>query len=98
MKRNYLFVSLTLLIIFIFPLSCAYSLFNTLTEADFLTTGVKYEAADTEDLFIDKQNIVGVMPSPFFVCMFMETELFASPLDISLPTSLQGLSYSILRC
>ena len=98
MKKNYLFIYLTLMIIFIFPLSCAYSFFNTLTEADFLTRGVKYEATDTEDLFIDKQNMVGVIPSPFSVSIFMETELFGSQLDVSVPLSLQDLTYSILRC
>jgi len=98
MKRNYLFIFLTFLIIFIFPLSCAYSFFNTLTEADFLTKGVKYEATDTEDLFIDKQNMVGVIPSPFSVSIFMATEFLGSQLDISVPPSQQGLAYSILRC
>ncbi len=83
---------------FIFLLAFAYSNYNDLVEADFLTRGAKFEAADLNDLWVDKQINLDFPPT--------ESLIIASP-TISLHRLLISVSYqvpsidsffSVLRC
>ncbi len=56
MKRRAFFIVVLFGISLLLPLACAYTSYNIIVEADFLTNGVKFEAIDTENLLLDKQN------------------------------------------
>ncbi len=98
MKRNSLFIFLILSVSLLLPLACAYSCYNLIMEADFLRNGVKYEAVDVENLLLDKQNLLGMISSPFSVLLFLKDGFFAPFLDffLSIPATYQ--TSSILRC
>ncbi len=83
---------------FLFPLSCAYSSYDVILEADFLTDGLKYEALDKENLFFDKQNLVGIIFDGFLPFLFLRDNFSGSFLNLSLITSGSLQSSSPLRC
>jgi hypothetical protein len=96
MKRE----RLTLIILFmtfLFAFTCAYSLFNVLTEADLLC-GKKYEAQDIEDLYAEKQSnpvtalVIPALfpPLPDILFEFLPTS--------STPNILFTPTFSVLRC
>ena len=64
MKRERLFFPIAVVISFLLPLSCAYDCYDDLREVDFLTRGTKYEAADIDNLLVDKHSLTGVNPPP----------------------------------
>jgi hypothetical protein len=83
---------------FIFILAYANFNYNILIEADFITHGKKFEAADLDNLWADKQINLDFMPG--------ESLIISSPV-INLPglliwTSFQVVSanslFSVLRC
>jgi hypothetical protein len=82
---------------FLFTFTCAYSLFDAIREADFLS-GKKYEATDVEDLYAEKQS----SPSAALV----SPALFSPLLDIifgflsssSTPNILFTPTFPVLRC
>ena len=45
-------------ILILFQAAAAHSYYDSLIEADFLGTGLKFEAADVDTLYVDKQNSV----------------------------------------
>jgi hypothetical protein len=96
MKKDRLFILLIFMISFLLPLSCAFSCYDVIVEADFLRNGVKYEAVDIENLFLDKQNLTGVIPFP--CCLFFEDKFFELLLGFSIPTPLIHPTSSVLRC
>jgi hypothetical protein len=98
MKRDHFFILLIFVISFLLPLSRAYSFYDCIVEADFLTPDQKYEAADIEDFFIDKQNLSGVTHQPFLSSFFLEYKFLASLLFFSLPASLMHPTSPVLRC
>ncbi len=99
MKGDYLFFILLIFAIsFLVPLSCAYSHYNDLIEADFLTHGKKYEAADLEDLCVDKQVLNWVAPPPIPVFLFLEYDFFSFLLAASFPAPLIQPTSTVLRC
>jgi len=55
MRQKIFPVLLVTAVSFFFVYSSAYSNYNSLIEADFLTCGLKFEAADNDDLLVDKQ-------------------------------------------
>ena len=65
-KRSSIFGSLVIISIFLF--SPAYIDYQVLIEADFLSSGEKYEDRDVEDFLLDKQLnfIVQSSPMPTF--------------------------------
>ncbi len=65
MKKGSLFTLVLLAISFLLPLTCAYSSYDILVEADFLSHGVTYEDMDKETLLLDKQNVLGIVLHPF---------------------------------
>jgi len=82
---------------FLFAFTCAYSLFDAIREADFLS-GKKYEATDIEDVYAEKQS------SPD--AALVSPTLFSPLLDIifgflpssSTPNIFFTPTFSVLRC
>lgn len=96
-KRKNILIYWVLVFSLIFPLSSAYSYYNVLAEADFLYRGQKFEAADLEDLFAEKQTIWEFEPNAFSVICPLEA-LFQQATGFFAPIlSLNPLS-SVLRC
>jgi hypothetical protein len=50
------------MISFFFQLGASHSYYESLIEADFLGCGLKFEAADLENLFVDKQKSFEIAP------------------------------------
>jgi hypothetical protein len=98
MKRDRLFFSIVLAISFLFPFSCAYAYYDDIVEADFLTLGTKYEAADIDNLVVDKFNLTGVTP-PLVSTFFFSGDNFWGPhLYFPLSTYPNHPASSVLRC
>jgi hypothetical protein len=98
MKRGHFFILLIFLTSFLLPLSCACSSYNSIVEADFLTPDQKIEAVDAENLFIDKQNLSGVIPQPSLSSLFIKDNFLPTLLPFSFPAPLMHSTSSILRC
>ncbi len=98
MKRNFLFSLLIFAVSFLLPLSGAYSCYNVIMEADFLTTGVKFEAVDKDNLLLDKQNLMGMIPTPFSSLLFLRDNFFDPFSDSSLSIPAPHQTSSLLRC
>jgi hypothetical protein len=45
-----------------FQVGASHSYYESLVEADFLGHGLKFEAADLENLFVDKQKSLEILP------------------------------------
>lgn len=98
LKRFKRIAPLIIGICFIFPLSSIYFHYNALVEADFLYFGLKFEASDLEDLFVDKQNIWDFRPIQVFALPLSDTG-FYKELTHSCPIILSPDQDSpILRC
>ena len=83
-------------ICFFFQLGASHSDYESLIEADFLGHGLKFEAADLENLFVDKQKSLEISPQPssivcledinpfeqFFSLYFQEPATNKSPLTL----------------
>jgi hypothetical protein len=98
MRQKTIPVLLVMVISFLFLFSSAYSSYNSLTEADFLASGLKFEAADNDDLLVDKQIHLDFALGLFSTVGSLEADL----LEKVTPSSLQvpGIDppLSILRC
>ena len=98
MKRDRLSFLIILAISFLFPLSCAYAHYNDIVEADFLTFGTKYEAADIENLVVDKYNLTGVTPPLVSTFLYFKENFWGPYWDFPLSTPPSHLASSVLRC
>jgi len=98
MKRDRLSFLFIVAISFLFPLSCAYAYYNDIMEADFLTRGTKYEAADIENLVIDKYNLIGVTPPLGSTFLYPKENFLGTYLDFPLSTPPHHPASSVLRC
>jgi len=98
MKRDHLSFLIIVAISFLFPLSCAYAHYNDIMEADFLTRGTKYEAADIENLVVDKYKLTGVNPPLVSTFLYLKENFLGSYLDFPLSTPPNHLASSVLRC
>ncbi len=98
MKKGPLFILLIFAVSVLMPLACAYSSYDVITEADFFTNGVKFEAVDIENLLADKQNLMGIIPNPFYLLLFIRDNFFEpfSLFSPSIPAIHQ--TSSLLRC
>jgi len=82
---------------FLFAFTCAYSLFDAIREADFLS-GKKYEATDIEDVYAEKQsspNAALVSPTLFSPLLDI---IFGFLPSSSTPNLLFTPTFSVLRC
>lgn len=91
-------ISLILSLSFLLPLASAYSNYNTLLEADFLTQGAKFEAGDLNDLWIDKHANLDFMPSESFIIASPELSVHGPLITSSYQVVSIDSSFSVLRC
>ncbi len=91
MKKGHLFIAFVFATSLLFPLSCAYSGYMDIVDADFLSGGKKYEAADPHDVAADKPSLPGIisltssaLPSFFDLSLF---SLFPAFSNLSLSIS-----------
>jgi hypothetical protein len=91
-------VFLVMAISFLFFFSSAYSYYNTLIEADFLTVGVKFEAADIDDLLVDKQIHVDFATGLFSTIGSLGADLLLKPTPSSFQVPGLDPLLSVLRC
>lgn len=93
-RSTFLIVGISL----IFSLALAYSNYNAMVEADFLTLGIKFEAGDIDDFFIDKQINWDFIPNESLVIGSLEIDLHR----LLVVSSFQVVSitppFSVLRC
>jgi hypothetical protein len=97
-KTKFLLVFSVLGISLIFLSSSTFSYYDKMVEADFFNSGKKYEARDVEDLLIDKQSPLGVIPNPFSLFLFLEDNFLGFFSSFSLSTPLLHPTSSVLRC
>jgi hypothetical protein len=94
-KRPITFFMLFVTLLFAFV--CAYSLFDKVREADFLS-GNKYEDRDIEGLYAEKgSNLAGVVVSTALFSPLPDTLFRLSPSFFS-PNTLLVTTLSVLRC
>jgi hypothetical protein len=98
MRQKIFAVLLVTAVSFFFLSSSAYSNFNSLIEADFLTRGLKFEAADNDDLLVDKQTHVDFALGLFSIVGCLGAGLFEKPSPSSFEVPGMDLPFSILRC
>ncbi len=98
MKRGCLFVTLAFVVSLLLPWAIAYSSYDAVTEADFFTKGVKYEAVDIENLYADKQNVIAIIAAPFLPLFFLGDNFFGLFLHFSRPIDALPQIFSFLRC
>jgi len=98
MKRDRLSFAIILGISFLLPLSCAYDYYDDIMEADFLTFGTKYEAADIDNLLVDKHNFAGLNPPPVSTLLYFAGNFWSLYGFFPLATPLNQPSSSVLRC
>jgi hypothetical protein len=94
-KKPIIFFRLFVTLLFAF--ACAYSLFDTVREADFFSDK-KYEARDIEDLCAEKgSNLDAVLVSPTLFLPLPDTLFEFFPVFFS-PNTLLVTTFSVLRC
>ena len=98
MKRNKRLAPLIIAISLILLMSSVYFHYYSLIEADFLYRGLKFESSDLEDLFVDKQNIWDLKPSPFFAFSLSDTALHSEITSFSSVLPNFDPFPAILRC
>ncbi len=98
MKRGPFSILLIFALTFLLPLSCAYSCYDVIAEADFLTDGSKYEALDAENLLVDRQNLMGMIPNPLSSLLSLGDNLFEPFSHFSPPIPAINQTSSLLRC
>jgi hypothetical protein len=98
MKKNKRLAPLIIAISLILLMSTAYFHYYSLVEADFLYRGLKFESSDLEDLFVDKQNIWDLKPSPFFAFSLPDSALHSEITSFSSVLPDSDPSPAILRC
>ena len=98
MTRKIIPVLLVMTISFFFLFSSAYSNYNSLIEADFFTCGLKFEAADIDDLLVDKQIHVDFALGLFSTVGSLGADLFEKLTPSSFQVPGIDPTFSILRC
>ena len=96
MKRKS-FPLVFLFMTFVFAFTCAYSLFDAIREADFLSRN-KYEATDIQEVYAEKQSSpVAALVSPALFSPLLDI-IFGFLLSSSTPNILFSPTFSVLRC
>ena len=98
MRQKIFPVLLVAAVSFFFLFSSAYSNYNSLIEADFLTLGLKFEAADIDDLLVDKQIHVDFALGLFSTVGPMGADLLQKLAPSSFQVPGMDPPLSILRC
>jgi hypothetical protein len=88
--------SLLLFVTLLFALACAYSLFDKVREADFLSP-IKYEGQDINPLFAEKgSGLDGLLVSAYLFSPLPGT-LFGFLPGFFSPNTFRGNTFSVLR-
>ena len=99
MKRNH---PVTILLIFgislLLALSCAYACYDDLLEADFLSTGSKYESQDADGFLLERQNPASVAAKPLTSFLLWAGNSLILGSVFSLPPGMTYPTLSALRC
>ena len=98
MKRQLASVIGILAIAVLFLFSSAYIDYQQLIEADFLSSGKKYEDRDVEDFSVDKQLNLSIDSSPFSFFLLQANNLFASVIGPSFQIPSSDPKTFTLRC
>ncbi len=98
MKRKPSSIFGILVIAFLFLFSPAYIDFQQLIEADFLSSGKKYEDRDVENFSLDKQVNLVIDSTPFSFFSLLENYFLTSITGLSLEISSSGPQPLALRC
>jgi hypothetical protein len=98
MTQKRISVFLVMVIPLLFLYSSSYSYYNSLIEADFLTCGLKFEAADIDDLLVDKQINVDFAPGLFSTVGSLGADLFEKLTPSLFKVPGMDPPFSILRC
>ncbi len=98
MPRRHRAISAFLIMVtsLIFLAASAYTDYNSLLEADFLTRGLKFEACDIADISVDKSINLNFVPIEFSSMGSLENDLHGLFI-VSFPVSIVPPS-SVLRC
>ncbi len=97
MLKKILQILFALFILFTFQLSFIYSSYNTMVEADFLWRGLKFEASDLGDLYVDKAKQVDFGSSLSSTGPLLEDNLGLPFFNLFSITSIFQHTSSILR-
>ena len=99
MKRDHPFSILLILgISLLLTFSCAYANYDDLLEADFLSTGVKFESQDADGFLLEKQNPAGLAAKPLTAFLLLAGNSLALGSVFSLPPGVTDPTFSVLRC
>jgi hypothetical protein len=99
MKKDHAFsVAVIFGISLLLTLSCAYAYYDDLLEADFLSTGAKYESQDCDDFFLEKQTPASTAAKPLTLFLLWVGNFLGSCSVFSLPLDVTDPTISILRC
>ncbi len=86
-------------IVLIFTLSSAYSHYFVVFEADFLTSGIKYEGRDeVEPLFLHKKSSYCLIPNLLPIFFLVENNFFDPFFDFFAATPQTSSPSLVLRC
>ena len=81
-----------------FASSHIYSDYDVLSEADFIGHGLKFEAADSENLLADKPKILDFAPSALSILYPLGSELFEQSAHSYFQLAISYQMTSPLRC
>ena len=90
-------ISGILLMVLLFEFACAYNVFNTVAEADFLS-GKKYEARDIEEVYAEKQSNPDLGLISPALCTFLPGIILEFFPSFPPPNILSIQTFSVLRC
>jgi hypothetical protein len=82
----------------IFPSSYLYSDYDVMLEADFIGDGVKFEAADLENLLVDKPKSPDFAPNAVSIVCPMGFDIVEQSTNSYLPLAMPHQMTSPLRC
>ncbi len=98
MKKGSFFIFLLFIVVFLLPLSCAYSCYNEIVEVDSFTPGDKYESADIENLVFDKQTMIWIIALLISFFSFLASNFSGPSLFLYHSSALIQIPSSVLRC
>ena len=81
-----------------FQVGSAHSYYESLIEADFIGHGLKFEAADLENLFVDKQKDLDIDPRAFSALFLLVVNSFEQISLFYLQVPSTDQTSFILRC
>ena len=98
LKRKNILAFSIIAILILFQAAAAHSYYDSLIEADFLGGGLKFEAADLDTLYVDKQVNLALCTGTASACSLLKPGFF-EPSALEDSASLPSVkAASVLRC